>query len=118
MNREELFEQIEKSAATLNKLAEEANDEIRNIESKLREIGVGITVRLHTPIGILGFAKSEDGWHIAYGENTTTPYLPEIKPLLRCSRQVRLEALPYLDDLLNAILNKINEDIEYQLQKE
>jgi hypothetical protein len=97
-------------AYELNSMMTHINARIQRVQAELAlsEIGIHSEVNIdknHT----LVFTKKENRWQICIVNHTTK----DIKPLLDSSREERIEALYYLNDLREEIIARATSLIAY-----
>jgi len=101
MGREELFTRLQNTIGDLNLRCDQIAAEVRGVEDRLTEMGVGVNARVDAgDDGSFGYRRVGSRWRIVkFGES------PEYRPLSDLSREEKLVAHRHLDAVLQAIVD-------------
>lgn len=108
---------LEDAAIRLNQLTDKGSEQVRRLEGMLNELSIGVTVAVQfceTPKRSLEYRRRTDrSYHIAVVSHI--PY-EEVKSWEQCSREIKLQAINALPELIEkltlTIEAKISEAVE------
>ena len=84
---------------------------IKQIEDELRELKLGIPLRIEVPFeGHLSYEKEGNRWKFMF-DNTKFNHNETNVPLINCSRRIRTVAVQYMPALIHSAIEAITEDI-------
>lgn len=109
----ETKERLQRAAERLNRVSDALNESIEEIEDRLQQSNVGVTVWLDVMIDgerfELGYTKLDKRWRIAVRADGET------NPLTNVSRGVRVVLVGHIEPMLEALVVRL-EELTLQVQ--
>lgn len=133
------IKELKSIASRLNESSDALNDSLNQINAQLNKMNIGLTVWLEDPplsirsledltdkLVFLGYAKTSNGWGLAvkaitdehgfYDGDPDSPYTVRtegaIRPLMKTSRELRVEAIRLLPQLIELVRKRAESAVE------
>lgn len=121
MSLQEALAELKIVATQLNEVSNQLNETIRDFEDELVNTGIGLEVWLEAPIAklpsylyderqyFLGFVKLDSKWQLAV-RTSPAGRLSSVR-LLIFTREIRIAACPYFEELTRLLIAKGREHL-------
>jgi hypothetical protein len=129
------IDELSNLASKLNQQSDRLNSIISITNAKLEKLNIGLEVWVrgeakgrkidrHAKITMLGYAKVEDKWQLAFKQATFQTIIDgdqefdeilsatDSRSLLKASRAIRIESMPLIPDLLTALESEVESALD------
>ncbi len=103
---------LEAAAVRLNRLTDQAGEEVRQLEARLNEFSIGLTISVPITGGrngkSLDYRRADDRlFQIAVVRHTQPPKPDEVRPWDQCSREDKIQAFKVLPELIEKLTQEL-----------